>query len=1129
MKWGHPSGEHDSIAEPWHINAVFYEVAVNAFYDASGDGIGDLQGLIGKLDYIQDLGVTCLWLLPLFESPRKDDGYDVSDYRAIHAPYGTLDDFRALLAAAHKRELRVVIDMPINHTSDEHPWFQASRRAPAGSPQRRYYHWSQTASEYRDAGVLFADHVSSNWTWDEQAQAFYWHRFYPHQPDLNYEAEEVREEMLDVMRFWAETGVDGISLTGAAYLAEQDGTRCEHLEETHAFLKLARATLAAHYPHLLLVAGVNAWPHQAARYFGEAGECQIVPQLALAQRVFQSLREENAYPLINLLEQTPAPPAGCQWLSLLRNHDELTLRCATDEERDYMYRAYAIQQGAQRHDGIMRRLAPMVDGHRAQIELLFGLLLSLPGAPLIYYGDELGMGDNLFLRGREGVRTPMPWSADRNAGFSSADFASLYAPPVMDPVYGHAAVNVAAQLRNAGSLLHAVRTRIALRQSNVALRRGSFEIAPSTNGKIFAFVRTMATDGAPAQQVLVVANLAASPQPVELDLAIYARLHPVELGSKTPFPQVASQPYSLTLAPYACMWFELVPAPSPVAVRLAPIDLERRDEAPALELADSETLFSDNARQQLEVRILPGFLRSQRWFGGKARAVASIRIEDWGSVTGVEGEAYLVLLRVKFAQGNEDTYFVPWVVLEGADASRIQEHRKQHVVARVVRSGSESLLVDGIVSQPLCLSLLEAVGRGAAFAMQCGEVICEPTHSFARLRGNQTDRIAAVPGPATSSNSLVFLGKRLLLKFFRRLEPGINPDYEIGRFLTDERQFPRIPQVAGKLEYRPGDGRPSSMLGIVQAMVANQGDGWQHAIDELGRYYQRALARSFDSHPLMTETRPVAELINQAPPLRVLEALGNYVHAAQTLGRRTAEMHLALAQSDDPAFSPEPLTTHDLEELTQNLATQTVDALVALESSLARLPQALRTDAAQLASEGPTHVANLASVFPAGLEVTRIRIHGDYHLGQVLWVENDYILLDFEGEPASSVEERRRKYSPLRDVAGMVRSYHYAAYAGLFAAASGRPRDFERLVPWAESWYRWISAAFLQEYLRTARGAHFLPPSREDFGRLLNTFMLAKAVYELKYELNNRPDWVRIPMSGLASLLGIAPGVGAAP
>jgi maltose alpha-D-glucosyltransferase / alpha-amylase len=549
---------YGSAQDPlWYKDAIIYETHVRAFFDSNNDGIGDFRGLTQKLDYVQELGVTCLWLLPFFPSPLRDDGYDIADYTGVHATYGTLEDFKVFLDTAHERNLQVVIELVINHTSDQHPWFQAARRAPPDSPERNYYVWSDTDKKHSGARIIFTDTEKSNWSWDAEAKAYYWHRFFSHQPDLNFDNPAVIEEMIRAMRFWLDMGVDGMRLDAIPYLVERDGTNCENLPETHQVIKRIRRELDSRYGNRVLLAEANQWPEEVRHYFGDEDECHMAFHFPLMPRIFMALRLEDRMPITDIMSRTPEIPPSCQWGLFVRNHDELTLEMVTDDERDYMYFAYSADPRMRLNVGIRRRLAPLMDNNRRRIELINSILFSFPGTPIIYYGDEIGMGDNIYLGDRNGVRTPMQWSADRNAGFSRANPAQLYSPVIMDPIYGYQAINVEAQQSDSSSLLQWMRNMIALRKLFQVFGRGTLEFLNPGNRKVLAYLRRHQGD-----QVLCVANLSRFAQPVELDLACMAGMTPVEMLGYTEFPVIERTPYRLSLTPYGFLWFELQGSPA---------------------------------------------------------------------------------------------------------------------------------------------------------------------------------------------------------------------------------------------------------------------------------------------------------------------------------------------------------------------------------------------------------------------------------------------------------------------------------------------------------------------------------------------------------------------------------------
>jgi maltose alpha-D-glucosyltransferase/alpha-amylase len=550
-----------SATDPlWFKDAIIYELHVRAFQDSNGDGIGDFPGLISRLDYLQSLGVTCLWLLPFFPSPLRDDGYDIANYVDVNPAYGTLSDFKIFLDEAHRRGMQILIELVINHTSDQHPWFQSARHAPPGSPLRDFYVWSMDNQRYKDVPIIFKDTEKSNWAWDEVAGAYYWHRFFSHQPDLNFDNPVVMEEVLKAMRFWLNMGVDALRMDAIPYLYERDGTRCENLPETHAAIKRIRAAIDEEYSSRVILAEANQWPSDVRPYFGDGDECHMAFHFPLMPRIYMALRQEDRLPITDIMAQTPAIPDNCQWALFLRNHDELTLEMVTDDERDYMYYAYSADPRMRINVGIRRRLAPLVDNNRRRIELLNSLMLSFPGTPVVYYGDEIGMGDNIYLGDRNGVRTPMQWNPDRNAGFSTAVPEKLYFPVVMDPIYGYQAVNVETQLADQSSLLHWTRNMIALRKLFQVFGRGTLEFLSPTNRKVLAYLRSHTLADGHSETVLCVANLSRFAQPAMLDLTQFSGRVPVEMLGYVPFPPITEQLYAITLTPYSFFWLELQPA-----------------------------------------------------------------------------------------------------------------------------------------------------------------------------------------------------------------------------------------------------------------------------------------------------------------------------------------------------------------------------------------------------------------------------------------------------------------------------------------------------------------------------------------------------------------------------------------
>ncbi len=1109
-----------SATDPlWYKDAIIYEIHVRAFMDSNNDGIGDFGGLMSKLDYLQDLGVTCLWLLPFFPSPLRDDGYDIADYTDVNPSYGTIEDFKQVLDAAHLRGMQVMIELVINHTSDQHPWFQKARLAAPGSPERNMYVWSDTDKLYEGVRIIFTDTEKSNWTWDEVAKQYYWHRFFSHQPDLNFDNPQVMEEVLNAMRFWMDMGVDGLRLDAIPYLLERDGTSCENVPETHVKIKEIRAAIDAEYQNRLVLAEANMWPADVRPYFGDGDECQMAFHFPLMPRIYMALRQEDRLPITDIMAQTPDIPDNCQWGLFLRNHDELTLEMVTDDERDYMYLAYSADPRMRINVGIRRRLAPLVDNNRRRIELLNSLLLSFPGTPIMYYGDEIGMGDNIYLGDRNGVRTPMQWNSDRNAGFSKAVPAKLYFPVIMDPIWGYQAINVEAQQSDQSSLLHWTRNMIALRKLFQVFGRGTLEFLHPENRKILAYIRNLDREDGTHETVLCVANLSRFAQPVSLDLSRYDGMQPIEMLGYVSFPAITRQPYPLTLAPYSFLWLELQPAaPKPEAPAL-----EKED--PALDLlaqgalkGDLSNLFTGPGLELLQ-QLLPRYLPQQRWFGAKSKSIRDVGVEDWVQLP--DAKAALVFLRLTYADDTMDLYQLPLAISSGEIANTIRKAAPASILANLGTGGRSAILHDATAREDFRQALLALIDANASVSGQSSTLTGERSTAFDALRGG--DPLTSRTGSAEQSNTSILYDDRLILKLFRRLQQGENPDTEIGRFLTETAHFPRIAPFLGDIRSVSASGAPSTAA-MLQSLVANEGDGWEWTLEELGHYYD-AVATS----PPPSDMGHGASFLQQGrrAPEIAWEYGGLYLDAAALLGRRTAEMHLALATpTTDPAFQAEPFTTEDLLSDNQRISAQIASALDALKRGITHLPDAdasgasIVDDAARLVSRRLDLLsrARIESGDGSTAFGQRIRIHGDFHLGQVLRAKNDFVILDFEGEPARPIEVRRRKQTPLKDVAGMLRSFSYAAFAGLDRFSQRRP-EVRNLEPWARLWQNAVSTEFLAGYRQVIQAdEHLLPPPAEAQS-MLDACLLEKALYELQYELNNRPDWVRIPLAGILALL----------
>jgi maltose alpha-D-glucosyltransferase/alpha-amylase len=705
--------------------------------DSNGDGIGDFAGLASKLDYIQELGVNAVWLLPFYPSPLKDDGYDVADYRNVHPHYGTREDFRKFVEEAHRRGLKVITELVVNHTSDQHPWFQAARRAPLGSRKRNYYVWSDTDTKYRGTRIIFTDTETSNWAWDPVAKQYYWHRFFSHQPDLNFDNPRVVRAVLKVMQSWAEMGVDGFRLDAIPYLCEREGTSNENLPETHLVLKQIRAAISARYPGRMLLAEANMWPEDVRPYFGESDECHMAFHFPLMPRMYMAIAQEDRHPLVEIMQQTPEIPDICQWAIFLRNHDELTLEMVTSRERDYMYRMYAADRQARINLGIRRRLAPLMENDPERIKLMNSLLLSMPGSPILYYGDEIGMGDNIYLGDRNGVRTPMQWSPDRNAGFSRADPQRLFLPPIMDPIYGYEAVNVEAQQRDPTSLLNWTKRMLAIRKTSHAFGRGKLSFLAPGNRKVLAYLRELNDEA-----ILCVANLSRAAQPVELDLKKYKGRIPVELLGRTSFPPIGDLPYLLTLPAHGFYWFRLASDAKPPewhTDQLVP------DEMPLMVLLDGWTSFfrdkvvpwrirmAEELRGDLEAKVLPRFIEKQRWYAQKGEAVKRAEIRDH-VIWDVGGVSWLL----NFIATNNSMYFLPLAFGWEDDEDHLRA-LSATAIARVRQQANVGIMADAVADEALLRHIVKVGGRGPHAEDRAGRAALHPERRVRAARRRRGD------------------------------------------------------------------------------------------------------------------------------------------------------------------------------------------------------------------------------------------------------------------------------------------------------------------------------------------------------------------------------------------------------
>jgi maltose alpha-D-glucosyltransferase/alpha-amylase len=1068
----------------WYKDAVIYQLHVKAFADSNNDGIGDFAGLTERLDYLQELGVTTLWLLPFYPSPGRDDGYDIADYRRINPDFGTLRDFRRFMSEAHRRDLRVITELVINHTSDQHPWFKRARRSRPSTDARNWYVWSDSDQKYAGTRIIFNDTEKSNWTWDADAQAFYWHRFFAHQPDLNFDNPRVLWAIVQVMRRWLDMGVDGFRLDAIPYLCEREGTNNENLPETHAIIKRIRQELDAYSPGKVLLAEANQWPEDVSAYFGNSDECHMAYHFPLMPRIYMAIAQEDRFPIADILRQTPEIPTSCQWALFLRNHDELTLEMVTDVERDYLWSTYANDPRARINLGIRRRLASLMDNDRRKIELMNSLLFSLPGTPIIYYGDEIGMGDNIYLGDRNGVRTPMQWTSDRNGGFSRCDPARLYLPVIMDPVYGHQSVNVEAQQRSPSSFLNWTKRMIGVRRSNKAFSRGTLAFIRPVNRTVLAYVRQYEND-----TILCVANLSRSAQAAEIDLRPWKGRVPLEMLGRTAFPRIGDGPYNVTLAPYGFFWFLLCDQPEESEYRAIP-----REFTTLVWTNSWNSLLSGRERHALEHDVLPPFLFERRWFADKAHGVPATKLQVIIPLERSGVSAALAFVDVPAEKRSFARYLLPLIVQWTRD-NRAAVPTAQ-AVAAVRRGPRLGTLVDASGDRDFAALLLQVIHAGAPIAQGERSLDCRPTSAFAQMPQPTVETVTVPSGE--QSNTTILVDNHYVLKVLRKISAGVHPEIEIGRFLVEHTDYKNAPDLLGSIELVEGDQR--NALVVAHRFVENQGDAWAVTAAFLDRFVDDQ------------------RVLSSAAPEDSLE-LASYLQRLKQIGKRTGELQSALASRPDIAdFAPEPIQAEDVAAWTERLldrANHTFDLLADKRGGLGETDRALAERMLQSRTEIAGYIRGL---LPKSTTVMKIRHHGDFHLGQILMVKDDAYILDFEGEPGRSLAERRLKAPAARDVAGLIRSIDYSTTAALFSAHNLTPEERAILAPKLEFWRAKATEA-VWHACREASDAALWPSDSAEAQDLLVFFLFEKALYEMEYELMNRPTWLHVPLDGTWRIL----------
>jgi maltose alpha-D-glucosyltransferase/alpha-amylase len=1101
-------GGSEHIAEGhWYQDAVIYELHVRSYQDSDNNGIGDFPGLIQRLDYLQQLGVTALWLLPFYPSPLRDDGYDISDYRRVNPSFGTLHDVSILLEEAHARGLKVITELVLAHTSDQHPWFQRAIRSEPGSPARDFYLWSDTPDRFSEARIIFPDFETSNWAYSPEAGQYYWHRFYSHQPSLNWDNPVVRDEMFSVVDFWLEQGVDGLRLDAVPYLFAREGTTCMNLPETFALLEELRSHIDERFSDRMLLAEANLWPEDAVEYMGKGDRCQMAFHFPLMPRMFMAAQQEDRFPIVDILAETPDPPPGCQWALFLRNHDELTLEMVTDEERDYMYRAYAQDPRARVNMGIRRRLAPLLGNDRRLIEMMNALLFSLPGTPVIYYGDEIGMGDNLYLGDRDAVRTPMQWDADRNAGFSRAAPHQLFLPIVNSPAFGEQVVNVEAQDDDPNSLLWWMRRLIQLRRRYPAFSRGSLTMLKAGSRKILAFVRELESE-----RLLVVVNLSRFAQSAELDLSAFEGATLCEMFGNTPFPVIGKDPYPLTMGPHGFFWFSVENEPA--------IEAGSR---PTIEVDGSWLdVLADGPNGPLD-KALTSFYKGHDWLRDEGRVVASASLkgtmalhDDAASLT--PETAVFAEIEVTFEFGEPERHLLALGFASKARGERLARERPDVVVAALSTTAGSGYLVDAVALPTFVQELIAEVehrGRPEGSLGPSARVITSlATPALGRLaKSVASGTIEPLANASTTDASVV--DDRLVVKVTRRLIEGPSPGVELLSFLSDRARFDASPRFAGCLELRSGTGgETATTLVALEEYLVHESGGLDYVVDALVHSLEETLAHGMTHDIEMLEPVRMVDVVTSTYPADHA-LLGPHQEWALQIGHLVGSLHLALASDrEDPDLRPESLGLSERQAMYHRTRRMARAALVDVDEDDPKSLQALAGMEAELFD----HLRRLPST---PMAVEKIRVHGDCQLTNLPWRGRDFGIVGFEGEPGRSPVQRRAKQPGAVDLAGMVRSFDNAARLG----SERIERDLTAAIPdgmvdkWVSTWFRWVSGTFLRGYLETTSGAPFVPAELEHLGVLVEFHLLEQAIFELQRDRIARPDQLDIIATRILQIL----------
>jgi maltose alpha-D-glucosyltransferase/alpha-amylase len=1084
----------------WYKDAIIYELNIKGYFDSNNDGIGDFAGLEQKLDYLEELGITAIWVLPFYPSPLRDDGYDIQDYYTVSEAYGNVDDFKRFLDAAHSRGLQVITELVINHTSDQHPWFQRARRAPKGSPEREYYVWNDTDDKYPDVRIIFTDTETSNWTWDPVAKQYYWHRFFHHQPDLNYDNPLVQEEIFKILDYWMDMGIDGFRLDAIPYLFEREGTNGENLPETHAFLKKLRKHVDDNYDNVLFLAEANMWPEESASYFGNGDECHMNYHFPLMPRMYMSVKMEDRHPITDIFDQTPDIPENCQWATFLRNHDELTLEMVTDEERDFMYNVYASDRTARINLGIRRRLAPLMDNDRQKIELLNVLLMSLPGTPVLYYGDEIGMGDNYYLGDRDGVRTPMQWNNNENAGFSEANPHRLYLPVIRDTEYSYRWVNVKRQQQNPNSLLNWTKRLLSKRKNYQVFGRGAIRWLKPDNGRILAFVREYDNE-----RIVVVVNLSRHPQSVDLDLSEYVGSTVQEVFGRTYFHDVGRDPYQLTISSHGYYWLELKSSHASAE--------DHRDFSGAQLLCDGlDHFFNKSNLRTLTATVLPRYLGSVPWMGARAEQLEKVKILEHRMHTDGQRHYAWLLLEVSYLEGLPELIQLPVAFHNFREDVNYRE--REEAIGLVDVNEQFNVLVDALHD--------EDFRNGMAFGLSDFSGV--PGFTFAT-----SEALTNVSGQETgilhSGTEYMLLQSRdLVIKYYRRVDWEPAPDLQFKQLLTKE-NYGASPQVMGTLHFRKGKSIHATVA-VFEQRIAHEGSAWNYVMNNIQRFAEDVISLEQSSEASLPEAHPddvsvTDEIRYQDMPETIQDILGSpFVRKLADLGRTTAAYHNLLSDSEAKGFSTEAMSLHYQRSVYAGLKGDIRSTIELLKKSMPEMDEVMTGLATAAIEQEPIIHQKLKRLYRHKIEADKIRIHGDFTLMQLAVTDDGFLIQNFDGDPDRTFSQRRLRRSPAKDIANLMRSINYACGLAFADLSKGvRQETADHLEDWLRTASRYLCAEYLTAYRTATTGTRLLPESEEDLQVLLDTFQIEKALQELRYDLNYRPDQAIVPLRGLLELL----------